>query len=211
MADVADDSRQLLSLSSATVDDSKLSPATILTAGYGNRGFEGFIELLKRYEVTHFVDVRSVPQSSYWEDFRRQNLERLVPEKGLKYVWMGDTLGGKPSSPSDEPNEAGTRATYDGASSIFCKAEPNSIELQPLFDDPKFKVGLQKLVAAASGAKRQLCLVCGCKRPHLCHRSRLIGAALLEQGVEVLHVNEREQIVTQEQVATESAPQPSLF
>ncbi len=211
MADVADDSRQSLSLSSATVSGSELSSATILTAGYGNRGFEGFIELLKRYEVTHFVDVRSVPQSSYWEDFRRPNLERLVPETGLKYVWMGDTLGGKPSVPSSRSIEVGTLPIEEGASPIFCKAEPSTIKLQPLFDDPKFKVGLQKLVAAASGAKRQLCLVCGCKRPHLCHRSRLIGAALVEQGVEVLHVNEKEQIVTQEQVATESTPQPSLF
>jgi hypothetical protein len=37
----------------------------IFTAGYGNRGFDGFVALMKRHGVTYVVDVRSVPQSSY--------------------------------------------------------------------------------------------------------------------------------------------------
>ena len=66
----------------------------IYTAGYGNRGFGAFIALVERFGITHLVDVRSVPQSIYWEDFRRQSLEVLVPPTGLKYIYMGDTLGG---------------------------------------------------------------------------------------------------------------------
>ncbi|HLP00187.1 MAG TPA: DUF488 family protein, partial [Fimbriimonas sp.] len=72
----------------------------IYTAGYGNRGFPAFIELMARFGITHLVDVRSVPQSSYWEDFRRENLMALVPPTGLKYVYMGDTLGGVENSPA---------------------------------------------------------------------------------------------------------------
>lgn len=163
----------------------------ILTAGYGNRGFEGFVALMKRHGVTHVVDVRSVPQSSYWEDFRRPRLERILPETGLRYVYMGDTLGGVPDSP------------------VLCK-DPEAVPLEPLFDDPKLHLGLDKLIAAAED--RTVCLMCGCLRPHKCHRFRLIGEALDKRGVAVLHLDDKGEPVPHAQVVEEASPlQNSLF
>jgi uncharacterized protein (DUF488 family) len=163
----------------------------ILTAGYGNRGFEGFVALMKRHSVTHVVDVRSVPQSSYWEDFRRERLQRILPETGLRYVYMGDTLGGVPDSP------------------VLCK-DPDAVDLDPLFDDPKLHLGLERLIAAAQD--RTVCLMCGCLRPHRCHRSRLIGEALARRGVEVLHLDAGGEPVEHARVVEESKPlQESLF
>lgn len=185
---------------------------TILTAGYGNRGFGPFIELMKRHGVTHLVDVRSVPQSSYWEDFRRQRLEQIVPPTGLRYVYMGDTLGGVPIN--NPHSYAGAEVVEDstGKPPIFCKTDPSQIDLHPLFHDPSFRLGLAKLIQAASNSERKICLMCGCLRPHKCHRSRLIGAALVEENVEVLHLDDRGEPVTQEQVVAESVPaQTSLF
>lgn len=179
---------------------------TILTAGYGNRGFAAFIELMRQYDVTHLVDVRSVPQSAYWEDFRRERLAKIVPEAGLKYVYMGDTLGGVPQYPQDSP------ATEDKDAHLFCKADPTAFDLHPLFHDPKFRMGLGKLMQAASVEGRVICLMCGCLRPHKCHRSRLIGEALVAEGVEVLHLNDKGEPVRQQQVASESEPrQTALF
>lgn len=168
------------------------SSATILTAGYGDRGFPAFVELLKSHGVTHFVDVRSVPQSSYWEDFRRPNLERLVPETGLRYVWMGDTLGGVPDSP------------------VLCK-EPDKVSLEGLDATPEFRLGLDRLLRAAGG-DRVLCLVCGCKRPHRCHRARLIAPAIVRAGAGVVHIDERGELKDQALVADEERGfQPGLF
>lgn len=179
---------------------------TILTAGYGNRGFGPFIDLLKRHGVTHLVDVRSVPQSGYWEDFRKPRLEHLVPETGLRYVYMGDTLGGVPQYPDGSP------AAEDDKAHIFCKADPSAVDLHPLFHDPKFRLGLEKLIQAVQDPKRKICLMCGCLRPHNCHRSKLIGEALVAEGVEVFHLNEAGEPVAQKQVAQEAAPvQSSLF
>ncbi|RYG30499.1 DUF488 domain-containing protein [bacterium] len=166
---------------------------TILTAGYGDRGFPAFIELLKAHGVTHFVDVRSVPQSSYWEDFRRPNLQRLVPETGLRYVWMGDTLGGVPDSP------------------ILCK-EPGKVSLEGLDETPEFRLGLDRLLKAAAGEDRVLCLICGCKRPHRCHRARLIAPAIVRAGANVVHIDERGELKDQAIVADEERGfQPELF
>jgi len=193
---------------------------TILTAGYGNRGFAAFIELMKQHGVTHLVDVRSVPQSSYWEDFRRERLTRIVPETGLKYVYMGDTLGG---TPVPDPVQAAALTVPAGDEAqpvpdgkvkppIFCKTDPAAIDLHPLFHDPKFRLGLTKLVEAAMVPGRSICLMCGCLRPHKCHRSRLIGAALTDEGVDVLHLDQNGEPLSHLKVVEESIdPQVSLF
>jgi len=166
---------------------------TILTAGYGNRGFEPFIELMKMHGVTHLVDVRSVPQSSYWEDFRRARLELIVPPTGLRYVYMGDTLGGVPDSP------------------VLCK-DPEAVDLAPLFANPELALGLRKLIDAAGNESRKICLMCGCLRPHRCHRSRLLGEALLRLGVDIQHLDENGAPISQSTVMEQARPkQLSLF
>jgi uncharacterized protein (DUF488 family) len=163
---------------------------SIYTAGYGNRGFDGFIELMVRFGVTHIVDIRSVPQSSYWEDFRRENLIDSIPAKGFKYVYMGDTLGGVQNSP------------------ILCK-EPGAVDINPLFEMPALKLGIETLLKAAENPKRTMCLMCGCKRPHSCHRSRLLGEALLAIGVDLQHIDADDRVVSHSQL--DFKPQSTLF
>lgn len=165
---------------------------TIYTAGYGNRGFEGFLALLRELGITHLVDVRSVPQSGYWEDFRKERLALLMRDTEIKYVWMGDTLGGVENSP------------------VLCK-DPDSVDLEPLRQEPKLALGVTKLIEAASDPSRKILLMCGCLRPHRCHRSRLLGPAIVERGVELLHISDKGVPVPQQQVELEAEPQGSLF
>ena len=132
----------------------------VYSAGYGNRTFDDFIELLKGHGVTHVVDVRSVPYSNYQVEFRRENLIDLVPAAGLKYVYMGDTLGGEIAREAAEDSSA--RAALE--------------------------LGLDRLVAAAADPSKRLCLICGCLLPDKCHRGLLLGAALAERNVEYLHI-----------------------
>jgi uncharacterized protein (DUF488 family) len=165
----------------------------IYTAGYGNRGFGAFIALVERFGITHLVDVRSVPQSIYWEDFRRQSLEILVPPTGLKYIYMGDTLGGVQDSPA------------------LCK-DPDSVDINLLFEMPELAKGLDVLLKAAAVPGRVICLMCGCKKPHSCHRSRLLGEALLRRGIELKHIDSDDSVKLQTLVAQEqSGFQQSLF
>ncbi len=162
----------------------------LYTAGYGNRGLDAFIELMNLFGVTHLVDVRAIPKSSYWEDFRRENLIDLIPAKGLKYVYMGDTLGGVRDS------------------AALCK-DPESVELAPLFHDPELAKGFEALLKAMIAPDRVLCLMCGCMRPHGCHRSRLLGRALLEKGIDLQHIDADNAVVRQSEL--DLAEQLSLF
>ena len=162
----------------------------LYTAGYGNRGFDGFLALMTQYGVTHIVDVRAIPQSSYWEDFRRENLMDSVPARGFKYVYMGDTLGGVRNS------------------AVLCK-DPDSVDILPLFADPELAKGLDALLKAMSSPDRVLCLMCGCMRPHGCHRSRLLGRALLDKDIDLHHIDADNQVVRQSDL--DLAEQLSLF
>lgn len=162
----------------------------LYTAGYGNRGFDGFVALMTQFGVTHVVDVRAVPKSSYWEDFRRENLMDLLPARGFKYVYMGDTLGGVRDS------------------AVLCK-DPDSVDLQPLFADPELAKGFEALLKAMNAPSRTVCLMCGCMRPHGCHRSRLLGRALLDRGIDLHHIDADNVVVKQSEL--DLAEQLSLF
>lgn len=92
------------------------------------------------------------------------------------------------------------------SSSIFCKADPSAIDMHPLFNDPTCRIRLEKLMQAEVEG-RVICLMCGCLRPHKCHRSRLIA-----EGVDVLHLDDQGRPVSQQQAIIESQPQQtSLF
>ena len=66
---------------------------TIWTIGYSGRSKRSFLALLKDYGIEILVDVRHFPTSKN-PDFRREALERWLPEEGVEYVWLGDLLGG---------------------------------------------------------------------------------------------------------------------
>ncbi|AIE84672.1 hypothetical protein [Fimbriimonas ginsengisoli] len=86
------------------------------------------------------------------------------------------------------------------------------MDIHPLFHDPKFRLGLDKLMKAASVEGRTICPMCGCLRPHKCHRSRLIGQALISDEIEVPHLDENAKPVPHTVVVEQSMdPQASLF
>lgn len=66
----------------------------IYTVGHSNRGIEKFIEILRSYDVSLVIDVRRFPVSTKYPHFNKENLSKSLEEAGIKYVWLGDLLGG---------------------------------------------------------------------------------------------------------------------
>lgn len=64
----------------------------IYTIGYGNRKFEDFVELLRRFRIRLVADVRSFPRSK-WLEFEKEGLQNSLPSRGIKYVHLRE-LGG---------------------------------------------------------------------------------------------------------------------
>jgi uncharacterized protein (DUF488 family) len=65
----------------------------IYTLGYGGRGLEDFVEILERNVIDVLVDVRRFPKSRC-PGFSKDDLEVRLTENEVRYVFMGDTLGG---------------------------------------------------------------------------------------------------------------------
>lgn len=65
----------------------------IYTIGTSNRTFEEFLEIIEGYGIKSIVDVRSFPTSKF-SCFKKEFLEKTLPDKGIIYNFLGRELGG---------------------------------------------------------------------------------------------------------------------
>lgn len=65
----------------------------IWTIGHSNRSIETFLKLLSEYGIQVLADVRSFPTSKI-EHFKREQMQKWLPEHGIEYVLLGKELGG---------------------------------------------------------------------------------------------------------------------
>jgi len=63
------------------------------TIGHSNRSIDTFLGLLHEHKIQVLVDIRSFPTSKI-EHFKRERMEKWLPEHGIEYVWFGRELGG---------------------------------------------------------------------------------------------------------------------
>jgi len=63
------------------------------TIGHSNMSIGKFLTLLGEHKIEALVDVRIFPTSKI-EHFKREEMERWLPEHGIKYFWLGKELGG---------------------------------------------------------------------------------------------------------------------
>jgi uncharacterized protein (DUF488 family) len=153
----------------------------ILTIGYGLRGGGEVIELLRRYGVEYVGDVRSVPFSRRRPEFSRPALERILQAAEIRYVFLGDVLGGRPEDPR-------------------CYDDDGHVDYDRCRDSDTFRTGIDR-VEAAHQQGRCLALLCSEARPEDCHRTKLLAEMLAERGVSVRHINEHGNLVEHEEIA----------
>jgi len=155
------------------------SSAAIYTVGYGARSFEELAELLARNEISCLVDVRTAPYSRFKPEFGKQALETALPGRGIRYVFLGDALGGRPDDPS---------CYMDG-----------KVDYDRVREKAFFQRGIER-VGKATGQGMRLALMCSEGKPEECHRSKLIGPTLAAQGIAVAHIDEEGVVRTQEEI-----------
>lgn len=168
-----------------------MTKSPVYTIGYGNRTFDEFSQLLKLYKIKYIIDVRSKPFSKYHKEFCQDILVSLLKNIGVRYVFMGDTLGGHPQDES---------CYTDG-----------KVDYNKLKDTSVFKDGLKRLITAF---EKNLCvaLMCSESKPQHCHRSKLIGQELFKSNIAVMHIDELGKPVTQNDVVMRlTGGQESLF
>lgn len=62
--------------------------------GHSTRTLDELVELLSSEGVEVLCDIRHFPGSRRNPQFNRDALARDLPEQGIAYLWLGETLGG---------------------------------------------------------------------------------------------------------------------
>jgi uncharacterized protein (DUF488 family) len=151
----------------------------IYTIGYGSRSWDEFLAELQAHGIEYLLDVRSAPYSRFKPEFSRRELEHRLRAQGIRYVYLGDRLGGQPA---------------DGDCYVADK-----VVYERVLDKPFFREGIARLQSAYAQQLR-VALMCSEARPDACHRSKLIGVALAGLGIPVAHIDEGGQLRSQDEV-----------
>lgn len=168
-----------------------MNPIPIFTIGYGARDIEVFTAVLQQYQIDYLIDVRSKPYSRYKPDFSKAALTQHLAAAGIRYLFMGDTLGGQPDDPT----------CYTDGKVDYDKCRQMDF----------FQRGIGRLQKAWQQQQR-VALMCSEGKPEMCHRSKLIAAALVEKAIDVAHIDENDQLISQTDVMLRlHEGQPSLF
>jgi len=157
-------------------------PPTVWTVGHSNHPLEVFLELLGAHRIEVLVDVRSAPYSSYASHFNKEALPGPLAERSVKYLFMGDCLGGR--AEGDEFYDPQGYVRYDRVA-----------------ERPEFQEGIARLLDGL--ARFRVALMCGEEDPTGCHRRLLIGRVLAGRGVQVVHVRGDGRTQTEAELAAE--------
>lgn len=152
----------------------------IYTIGHGARKAADFLELLKRYKIAFLVDVRSQPFSRYHPQFTQKTLQTFLEENDIRYVFMGDTLGGRPKDPT-------------------CYDEDGRINYNKVKTKEFFQEGIERLKTAYK-KNLPVAIMCSERDPAHCHRYHLIATVLDTQLIEVVHIDEKGELKTQREI-----------
>jgi uncharacterized protein (DUF488 family) len=175
---------------------------TVHTIGHSNHSMEDFLNLLERANINVLVDVRTNPFTRYSVHFNHDPLKIAIQSAGLKYLFLGKELGGKPKE----------EAFYDDEGYLL---------YDRLAQSPRFMDGFNRLLKGLESYN--IALMCGEENPCGCHRRLLIGRVLREHGVSVIHVRGNGEFQSEQQLKDEerkieddamqltlfSAPQPT--
>ncbi|MDB6183255.1 DUF488 family protein [Paracoccus fistulariae] len=152
----------------------------IYSIGHGNRSWSQFLSILKENNGKYLVDVRSFPRSKFNPDFNQDSLEAACKDAGIKYLFLGDSLGGKPKKKSLYDHDG--RADYTRMS-----------------EEDDYKASISRLQKASS-LEENTFIMCSELCPSQCHRSKLIGKTLEDLGIHPVHIDKRGSKISQQEV-----------
>jgi uncharacterized protein (DUF488 family) len=163
----------------------------IFTVGHSNKQTEEIISWFKKNNIEVLADVRSIPYSQHVPQTNREAMQLALKNANIKYVFMGDQLGGRPAG-------------------VDVKDNFGNYDYSELASTNRFQEGLKNLLKGAE--EYTLCILCSEEDPVKCHRGLLISRELAKLGVEVRHIRHDGSIETQEHFESRIPPvQLGLF
>jgi uncharacterized protein (DUF488 family) len=163
------------------------SRGLVFTVGHSNHSAEKFNSLLKGHGIQILIDTRSRPYSWHAPRFNARAIEGVLAKDGIGYLYLGKELGGRP--------EGGEFYDTEG------RVDYTLVEGSRLFLD-----GIKRLEQEIK--TRKVALLCSEEDPTRCHRRLLVGRALEERGITLLHIRGDGSVETEDEL---DGGQPVLF
>ena len=160
-----------------------MSGKQLYSIGHGNRKLDDFLALLRSYGIEYLVDVRSQPFSKYNPQFNQNELKFFLEKNAVKYVFMGDTIGGRPTD-------------------ISCYDDNGKVDYESLKTKDFFLQGIARLKNAYE-KDINLVIMCSESKPCECHRSKLMGKVLNSENIVLKHIDEKGKLKDQITVINE--------
>ncbi len=135
---------------------------TIYTVGHSNLSFMRFLSLIQAYDITHIIDIRSIPYSRHAPWSNKSRLSELLRPFRIRYTYLGHKLGGKKQKIEEISKQQGVTPQE-----IYKKAIQTLMQLS-LHDN--------------------LVLLCAEGDPADCHRQNIIAQTLINTDVKVMHI-----------------------
>lgn len=157
-----------------------MTDTTIFSIGHGTRPIETFISLLQKFDISYVIDVRTKPRSRFNPQYNKDYFAAVLKEYGIRYVFMGENLGGIPKD-------------------LSCYDQDGKVDYEKVKQKDFFLSGIERIQTAYAKKIRVAC-VCSEISPCDCHRSKLIGEVLKERNVPLLHINKEGALEDQETV-----------
>lgn len=143
----------------------------IYTIGHSRRSFKEFLRILKRFEIAVLADIRRFPSSKF-EHFRKERLEKTLPENGIDYVWFEELGGYRRKVLENSPNTAIESEGFRNYADYMLTEE--------------FRHAAEKLAEMAK--ERRVAVMCAERLYWRCHRMMLSDYLHAILGFEVVHI-----------------------
>lgn len=155
----------------------------LYTIGHSLYDKEKFLKLIKDYNISYLLDVRSTPYSKYAPQYNADVIGKYLEENSVRYVPMGKRFGARQKDMSLY-DEDGILDFSKTRQTVFFQNAVGSV-----------------LKGLDSGSN--IVLMCTEKNPIECHRTILISKAFYDIGVPVKHILSNGKYITQENINDE--------
>ena len=140
----------------------------IFTIGHSNYNVEKLIDMLRYYNINCVVDIRGTPYSKYNVQYNKETIRNTLIKEDFVYIYMAKEFAAK-----RENKESYNKEGYS--------------DFEKVIYEEDFKNGIERLKNGCEKGYR-IALLGAMQDPIRCHRSILVGRALVENGFNVKHI-----------------------
>lgn len=152
----------------------------IYTIGYTAFKINDFISILKKYNITCVIDVRSLAYSQHYPDYNKEVFTKTLKSSGILY--------------RNYSVEFGARQTEK------CYLSPKGyLDFKKYVKSERFEAGYKKVLAGID-LGYTFVLMCAETDPIDCHRSIMLGREFYKRGFEVKNILKSGEILLQNEL-----------